>query len=42
MKRIVAVDLDIATDDETAQLLEWKRYRVLLSRIEPSKASKFI
>ncbi|EAO9298393.1 tail fiber assembly protein, partial [Salmonella enterica] len=27
-----AVDLDIATDDEKAQLDEWKKYRVLLMR----------
>lgn len=29
-----AVDLNMATDEETANLLEWKRYRVLLSRVD--------
>lgn len=29
-----AVDLDIATDDETAALLAWKKYRVLLMRVD--------
>jgi hypothetical protein len=33
-----AVDISIATDAEIARLAEWKRYRVALSRIEPSKA----
>lgn len=33
-----AVDLDIATDDETAKLTEWKKYRVLLKRIDTSTA----
>ncbi|ECC6546230.1 tail fiber assembly protein [Salmonella enterica] len=31
-----AVDLDIATDDEKAQLDEWKKYRVLLMRVDTS------
>lgn len=31
-----AVDLDIATDDEKAQLAAWKKYRVLLNRIDTS------
>ena len=29
-----AVDLDMATDEEVASLKEWKKYRVLLNRIE--------
>lgn len=29
-----AVDLDMATDEEVASLREWKKYRVLLNRIE--------
>ncbi|NBB57637.1 tail fiber assembly protein [Pantoea vagans] len=33
-----AVDISIATDDETTRLSEWKRYRVELSRIDTSKA----
>ncbi|EGL7693418.1 tail fiber assembly protein, partial [Salmonella enterica subsp. enterica serovar Muenchen] len=32
-----AVDLDIATDDEKAQLDEWKKYRVLVNRVDISK-----
>ncbi|AMO80097.1 tail fiber assembly protein [Obesumbacterium proteus] len=33
-----AVDLDIATDEELAQLKAWKTYRVLLSRIDTASA----
>lgn len=33
-----AVDLDIATDEEKTLLLAWKKYRVLLMRIDTSKA----
>ncbi|MDL4913726.1 MAG: tail fiber assembly protein [Enterobacterales bacterium endosymbiont of Blomia tropicalis] len=33
-----AVDLDIATDDEQSLLLAWKKYRVLLNRIDTSTA----
>ncbi|TLI63199.1 tail fiber assembly protein [Escherichia sp. E1130] len=33
-----AVDLDMATDEETAQLQLWKKYRVLLSRVDTSEA----
>ena len=33
-----AVDLDIATDMELAQLKAWKTYRVLLSRVDVNKA----
>lgn len=33
-----AVDLGIATDSETALLTEWRKYRVLLSRIDTSTA----
>ncbi|HIE2033711.1 TPA: tail fiber assembly protein, partial [Salmonella enterica] len=31
-----AVDLGIATDDEKAQLDEWKKYRVLVNRVDTS------
>lgn len=33
-----AVDADMATDEETAELAEWKKYRVLLMRVDISKA----
>lgn len=33
-----AVDLDMATDEESALLKEWKKYRVLLSRVDTSTA----
>lgn len=33
-----AVELDLATDDETTQLEQWKKYRVLLNRIDTSTA----
>ncbi|MCU6243836.1 MULTISPECIES: tail fiber assembly protein [Enterobacteriaceae] len=33
-----AADLDMATDDDTQSLTAWKRYRVLLSRINPDDA----
>ncbi|MGF2651533.1 tail fiber assembly protein [Serratia marcescens] len=33
-----AEDLDMATQEEKAQRLAWKRYRVLLSRINPEEA----
>ncbi|OON33544.1 phage tail protein [Izhakiella australiensis] len=33
-----AVDLDMATDDEKKQLAAWKKYRVLLSRVDTSTA----
>lgn len=29
-----AVDVDLASNDEKARLLAWKRYRVLLSRVD--------
>lgn len=32
-----AVDLDMATDDEKQQLTGWKKYRVLLSRVDCNK-----
>ncbi|HBN1087996.1 TPA: tail fiber assembly protein [Enterobacter cloacae] len=32
-----AVEADIATDDEKATLTAWKKYRVLLMRVAPSK-----
>lgn len=33
-----AVDLDIATDEEISLLAEWKKYRVLLMRVDTTKA----
>ncbi|WP_273802774.1 tail fiber assembly protein, partial [Proteus vulgaris] len=33
-----AVDLDMATDEEKAQLTKWKKYRVLLNRVDASLA----
>ncbi|MEY1000334.1 tail fiber assembly protein [Providencia rettgeri] len=33
-----AVDLDMATDEESALLKEWKKYRVLLNRVDTSTA----
>ena len=33
-----AVDLEMATDDEKSQLVEWKKYRVLVSRIDTTDA----
>lgn len=33
-----AVDLEMATEDETASLPLWKKYRVLLSRVDVSQA----
>ncbi|MCW7762146.1 tail fiber assembly protein [Photorhabdus luminescens] len=33
-----AVDLDIATDKEKAALTEWRKYRVLLNRVDCSTA----
>lgn len=33
-----AVDLEMATEGEAAQLTAWKKYRVLLNRIDTSKA----
>ncbi|MDO7829449.1 tail fiber assembly protein [Providencia sp. CRE-138-0111] len=33
-----AVDLEIATDEEMAQLTAWKKYRVLLNRVDTSTA----
>ncbi len=33
-----AVDLDMATEAEKAQLIAWKKYRVLLNRIDVSTA----
>ncbi|BDH45772.1 tail fiber protein [Salmonella enterica subsp. enterica serovar Choleraesuis] len=33
-----AADLDMATDDEQAQILAWKKYRVLLNRVDTSTA----
>lgn len=33
-----AIDAEIATDEETALLADWKKYRVLLNRIDINKA----
>ncbi|TNH44088.1 tail fiber assembly protein [Photorhabdus luminescens] len=33
-----SVDLEIATEAEEADLLEWKKYRVLLARVDTSQA----
>lgn len=33
-----AVDLDMATEEEREQLLAWKKYRVLLNRVDTSTA----
>ncbi len=33
-----AVDLDMATEEEQAELLAWKKYRVLLNRVDVSDA----
>ncbi|MGB8929507.1 MAG: tail fiber assembly protein [Pantoea agglomerans] len=33
-----AGDMGIATDDEAVQLAAWKKYRVLLNRVDTSKA----
>ncbi|ECT6228250.1 phage tail protein [Salmonella enterica subsp. enterica serovar Typhimurium var. 5-] len=35
-----AVDLDEATDKEKASLLAWKKYRVLVNRVDTSTATK--
>ncbi|KTI34166.1 tail fiber assembly protein [Enterobacter roggenkampii] len=37
-----AVDLDMATEKEAALLLAWKKYRVLLNRINPNDAPDII
>lgn len=37
-----AVELEIATEDETAALSAWKKYRVLLSRINPEDAPDIV
>lgn len=31
-----AIDLQIATDEEAAALVEWKKYRILLNRVDTS------
>ncbi|MBJ9011452.1 tail fiber assembly protein, partial [Citrobacter koseri] len=33
-----AFDLGVATEEESALLIEWKKYRVLLNRIKPADA----
>ncbi|EOV7029597.1 tail fiber assembly protein [Yersinia enterocolitica] len=37
-----AVDLAMATEDEKATLLEWKKYRVLIGRVDTSIAPDII
>lgn len=37
-----AVDLDMASDEEKTQLLAWKKYRVLLNRLDASTAPDII
>ncbi|HCU6890879.1 TPA: tail fiber assembly protein [Escherichia coli] len=37
-----AVDAGIATDEETFALSEWKKYRVLLMRVDTSKAPNIV
>lgn len=36
-----AFDLDLATDEEKNQLIDWKKYRVLLMRVDTSRAPAF-
>ncbi|WP_387492378.1 tail fiber assembly protein [Photorhabdus sp. RM96S] len=33
-----SVDLEVATDAEKEALLEWRKYRVLLTRVDVNKA----
>lgn len=33
-----AVDLDMASEDEVSSLASWKKYRVLLNRVDATKA----
>ncbi|HAH6919014.1 TPA: tail fiber assembly protein, partial [Escherichia coli] len=33
-----AVDLDMATEEEKLSLTKWKKYRVLLNRVQPENA----
>ncbi|ETS31037.1 phage tail protein [Photorhabdus temperata] len=37
-----SVDLEVATDSEKAALLEWKKYRVLLTRVDVNQAPDVI
>lgn len=37
-----AVDLDIATDDEKKRYTEWRKYRVLLSRVDTTNAPDIV
>lgn len=37
-----ANDLGIATDDEASQLIEWKKYRVMLMRVNTEDAENII
>ncbi|MGK7246097.1 tail fiber assembly protein [Buttiauxella agrestis] len=37
-----AVDFEMATEEETASLMAWKKYRVLLSRVDPEMAPDIV
>ncbi len=37
-----AVDVDMATEEDAALLVAWKKFRVLVSRIDPSKAPDIV
>ncbi|ENA56048.1 tail fiber assembly protein [Escherichia coli] len=37
-----AVDLDMATEEEALLLIAWKKYRVLLNRIQPEDAPEIV
>ncbi|YAP80510.1 tail fiber assembly protein [Xenorhabdus stockiae] len=37
-----AIDLDMATKEEKAELLKWKKYRVLLNRVDCSTAPDIV
>ncbi len=37
-----AVDLDMATEEEALLLTAWKKYRVLLNRIQPEDAPEIV
>lgn len=37
-----AVDLDMATEEERKRLIAWKKYRVLVNRIETSTTDNIV
>ena len=37
-----AVDFGIATDGEISRLMEWRKYRVLLNRVDPDDESEIV